>query len=80
KTEINEAIAKVVSERKEGKKVGFWHVTERLVESEISDVKDMGRFILSTVKGSVLELAFSHGEVKGLSFDRKVTILEIEDL
>ncbi|MFZ4355286.1 ATP-binding protein, partial [Enterococcus gallinarum] len=69
KTEINEAIAKVVLERKEGKKVGFWHVIERLVESEISDVKDMGRFILSTVKGSVLELAFSHGDVEGLSFD-----------
>ena len=40
----------------------------------------MGRFLLSTIKGSVLELAFSHGEVEGLSFDRKVTILEIEDL
>ncbi|HIB3677885.1 TPA: ATP-binding protein [Enterococcus faecalis] len=80
KTASNEAITKVISERKAGKKVGFWHVIELLAESEISDVKDMGRFLLSTIKGSVLELAFSHGEVEGLSFDRKVTILEIEDL
>lgn len=80
KTEINETIASVVSERKLGKQVGFWHVIERLAESEIPDVKDMGRFLLSTVKGSILELAFSHGEVEGLSFEKKVTILEIEDL
>ena len=71
KTASNEAITKVISERKAGKKVGFWHVIELLAESKISDVKDMGRFLLSTIKGSVLELAFSHGEVEGLSFDKK---------
>ncbi|EOB3455117.1 ATP-binding protein [Enterococcus hirae] len=80
KTEINETIAEVVNERKIGKKVGFWHVIERLAQSEIPDVKDMGRFLISTIRGSILELAFSHGEVPGLSFDKKVTILEIEDL
>ncbi|MCF0233095.1 MAG: ATP-binding protein [Enterococcus sp.] len=79
-TAINETVAEVVKERQEGKQVGFWHVIERMVESEIAIVKDMGRFLLSTIKGSILELAFSHGEVEGLSFDKKVTILEIEDL
>ena len=79
-TAINETVAEVVKERQEGKQVGFWHVIERMVESEVAIVKDMGRFLLSTIKGSILELAFSHGEVEGLSFDKKVTILEIEDL
>lgn len=80
KTEINETIATVVKERKSGKKVGFWQVVERLASSSIPDVQDMGRFLISTIKGSILELAFSHGEVPGLSFEKKVTILEIEDL
>lgn len=80
KTEINETIATVVKERKFGKKVGFWQVIERLAESPIPDVQDMGRFLISTVRNSILELAFSHGEVPGLSFDKKVTVLEIEDL
>lgn len=80
KTEINETIATVVKERKSGKKIGFWQVVERLASSSIPDVQDMGRFLISTIKGSILELAFSHGEVPGLSFEKKVTILEIEDL
>ncbi|MGL9742120.1 ATP-binding protein [Enterococcus sp. DIV1368c] len=80
KTEINETIAAVVKERKSGNKVGFWHVIERLAKSPIPDVEDMGRFLLSTIKESILELAFSHGETPGLSFEKKVTILEIEDL
>lgn len=80
KTEINETIATVVKERKSGKKVGFWQVVEKLASSSIPDVQDMGRFLISTIKGSILELAFSYGEVPGLSFEKKVTILEIEDL
>lgn len=80
KTEINEAIAKVVAQCAKGEQVGFWHVIEELINSKVSDVKDMGRFLFSTIKGSILELAFSHGEVEGLSFAKKVTILEIEDL
>lgn len=80
KTEINERIAEVVKERKAGKQVGFWHVVEYLAQSPIPDVQDMGRFLISTIRGSILELAFSHGEVPGLSFEKKVTILEIEDL
>lgn len=40
----------------------------------------MGLFLLSTIKESILELAFSHGETPGLSFEKEVAILEIEDL
>ncbi|MFC3635109.1 ATP-binding protein [Enterococcus rivorum] len=80
KTAINEAISKVVEQRQKGKIVGFWHVIDELVNSKVEDVQDMGRFLISTIKGSVLELSFSRGDVKGLSFDAKVTILEIEDL
>lgn len=80
KTAINEAIGKIVEQRQKGKVVGFWHVIDELVNSKVEDVQDMGRFLISTIVGSVLELSFSRGDVKGLSFDAKVTILEIEDL
>lgn len=80
KTAINEAITKVVEERTKGKQVGFWDVIEEFKQDKNENVRDMGRFLTSTIKGSILELAFSHGEVEGLSFDKKVTILEIQDL
>ena len=80
KTAINETVAEVVEERKAGKQVGFWHVIERFISSPEKAVHEMGRFLKSTIDGSILELAFSHGEVEGLSFEKKVTILEIEDL
>ncbi|MGC6769512.1 ATP-binding protein [Enterococcus sp. LJL51] len=80
KTAINEAITKVVEQRRKGETVGFWHVVDELVNSNVEAIHDMGRFLISTIKGSVLELSFSRGDVEGLSFDKKVTILEIADL
>ncbi|GGC94742.1 ATP-binding protein [Enterococcus wangshanyuanii] len=80
KTAINEAITKIVDQRTRGSKVGFWHIIDEFMKSKNEDVKDMGRFLASTIKGSILELSFSRGEVEGLSFDKKVTILEIQDL
>ncbi|MTD40080.1 conjugal transfer protein [Erwinia sp. CPCC 100877] len=80
KTAINEAITKIVEERTKGKNVGFWHVIDEFVADKNEDIQDMGRYLVSTIKGSILELAFSRGEVEGLSFDKKVTILEIQDL
>lgn len=80
KTAINEAITKIVNKRSKGEKVGFWHVIKEFENDKHEQVRDMGRYLASTVKGSILELAFSHGDVEGLSFDKKVTILEIQDL
>lgn len=80
KTAINEAITKIVNERQRGKTVGFWNVIDEFIQSEIEVVEDMGRYLASTIKGSILELAFSYGDVDGLDFDKKTTILEIQDL
>ena len=82
KTAINEAVTKIVEQRAKGQKVGMWHVIDEFIKNtdKFDDVRDMGRFIQSTIKGSILELAFSRGEIEGLSFDKKVTILEIADL
>ncbi|WP_206911595.1 conjugal transfer protein [Enterococcus sp. DIV0840] len=80
KTAINEAISKIIEERVKGKQVGFWHVIEEFKSDENENVRDMGRYLTSTIKGSILELAFSNGDIEGLSFDKKVTILEIQDL
>lgn len=40
----------------------------------------MGRFLILIIKGLILELVFFYGEVLGLFFEKKVMILEIEDL
>ncbi|MFD2307551.1 ATP-binding protein [Enterococcus termitis] len=80
KTAINEAISKVVGQREKGQQVGFWHVIDEFKQDKNENVRDMGRFLASTIKDSILELSFSRGEVVGLSFDKKVTILEIQDL
>lgn len=81
KTAINETVNKIVKERLSGEQVGLFDVIESFMhEDEEKEIRDMGRYIASVVDGSILELVFSHGEVEGLSFDKKVTILEIEDL
>lgn len=81
KTAINETVNKIVKERVSGEQVGLFDVIESFMhEEEEKEIRDMGRYIASVVDGSILELVFSHGEVEGLSFDKKVTILEIEDL
>lgn len=40
----------------------------------------MGCFLLFMIKGLILELVFFYGEVEGFFFEKKVIILEIEDL
>ncbi|MBM7688443.1 conjugal transfer protein [Enterococcus ureilyticus] len=79
-TAINKAVKAVSKQRGKGEKVGFWHVVEYLKNDEKEFIRDVGEYIETTVEGSILELAFSWGNTKGLSFDEKTTILEISDL
>lgn len=79
-TALTEAISAVIEQRESGQKVGFNQVIEALIDSDSEDVVSVGRYFNSIIKNSILELAFSDGDVAGLSYDERVTVLEVADL
>ncbi|MDT2749593.1 ATP-binding protein [Streptococcus parauberis] len=79
-TALNDVIGDVIARREKGEIVGFNQVIEALIESDRQDIVDMGKYYRSIIKNSILELAFSDGDVAGLSYDERVTVLEVADL
>ena len=51
-----------------------------MLHDKKEEIQSVGRYLNSVVKGSILELAFSYGDVEGLSYDKRVTVLEVADL
>lgn len=80
KTAITEAINAIVEKRVSGQEVGFKHVLELLRNDSSSEIASVGRYLTSIVTNSILELAFSDGTTKGLNYDARVTILEVNNL
>lgn len=79
-TALTEAISEVISRRENGEVVGFNQVIETLCQSDHQDIVDVGHYFKAIIKNSILELAFSDGNVKGLSYEERVTVLEVADL
>ena len=79
-TSLTNAITTVLERREAGEVVGFKHVIELLCEDEDQKVREVGEYFKAISRNSILELAFSDGHVKGLSYDERVTVLEITDL
>ncbi|WP_037602597.1 ATP-binding protein [Streptococcus sp. oral taxon 056] len=79
-TAIGETVDLVVNRRLNGEVVGFNQIIEIMVNSEEKEIASLGRYLASVIKNSILELAFSDGDVQGLSYDKRVTILEVSDL
>ena len=79
-TAIKEAIDTIVERRQKGETVGLKHVIDLLLEDEEKEIRSVGKYLHSVVKNSILELAFSYGDVEGLSYDKRVTVLEVADL
>lgn len=79
-TALNDVIGDVISRRESGEVVGFNQVIEALIKSDRQDIVDMGKYYRSIIRGSILELAFSDGDVSGLSYEERVTVLEVADL
>lgn len=77
---ISEALTVVLNRKQDGERVGLLDVIEWLRLHESKTVSNAGKRIYEQVKGSVLQLAFSHGEVAGLNFNHQNTILEITGL
>ncbi|RRD31505.1 conjugal transfer protein [Streptococcus minor] len=80
KTVLGDVISMVVRRRVDGEVVGFRTVLDLLVADERSEIADLGEYLVSAVDNSILELAFSYGDVAGLSYDKRVTVLEVADL
>lgn len=80
KTAITEAINAIVEKRVSGQEVGFKHVLDLLRNDSSSEIASVGRYLTSIVTNSILELAFSDGTTKGLNYDARVTILEVNNL
>lgn len=79
-TSLTNAITTVLERREAGETVGFKHVIDLLCQDEDKKVVDVGEYFKAIIRNSILELAFSNGNVKGLSYDERVTVLEIADL
>lgn len=79
-TSLTNAITTVLERREAGEIVGFNHVIELLCQDEDKKVVEVGEYFKAIIRNSILELAFSDGNVKGLSYDERVTVLEIADL
>jgi len=80
KTEISRAVKEVVEERQRGRQVGLKHVIDRLRHHPKRIVQKAGAYLFELIDGTILDLAFSDGTCDGLSYDRRVTILEVADL
>ncbi|HEM9178296.1 TPA: ATP-binding protein [Streptococcus agalactiae] len=79
-TALTEAISQVIAKREAGEVVGFNQVIEALIDSESDEVQSVGRYFKALIQNSILELAFSDGDVAGLSYEERVTVLEVADL
>lgn len=79
-TALTEAISQVIAKREAGEVVGFNQVIEALIDSESDEVQSVGRHFKAIIQNSILELAFSDGDVAGLSYEERVTVLEVADL
>lgn len=79
-TSLTNAITTVLERREAGETVGFKHVIDLLCQDEDKKVVAVGEYFKAIIRNSILELAFSDGNVKGLSYDERVTVLEIADL
>ncbi|HEP2676607.1 TPA: ATP-binding protein [Streptococcus pyogenes] len=79
-TALTNAITTVLKQREAGEQVGFNQVIEHLCQDEDQNVVDVGNYFKAVIQHSILELAFSDGDVKGLSYDERVTVLEIANL
>ncbi|HEN1004976.1 TPA: ATP-binding protein [Streptococcus agalactiae] len=79
-TALTEAISQVIAKREAGEVVGFNQVIEALIDSESDEVQSVGRYFKAIIQNSILELGFSDGDVAGLSYEERVTVLEVADL
>lgn len=80
RTDMLRGIKQVVADKSEGKQVGLMSVIDYMVNCENEETRKSGRAIYERVEGSILELAFSRGESKGLNLHSKITILEVAGL
>lgn len=78
--EIMRILTDLMQEKALGHHVGLKLLLQRLEESDDPEFSNFGEYMRRRVEGSILELAFSSGNTKGLKLTNKVTVLQIEGL
>lgn len=76
-SEVSKAIRRVIERRAKGEQVGMRQVIELLKRNEEKEVSEIGDLLDEKIKGSVLRLGFSDGRNKGLSFDKRITVIGV---
>jgi hypothetical protein len=80
RTELLRGIKDVLKRKDFGEKVGLMSVVRFMQASKNDEAKAVGDSLYERIDGSILQLAFSEGDVEGLKLDSKVTILEVAGL
>jgi len=80
RTTMLKGIKQIILEKEEGKQVGLMNIIDYMIQSGIEEARKSGEAIYERVDGSILELAFSRGENKGLNLTSLTTILEVAGL
>ncbi|MGT2712279.1 ATP-binding protein [Streptococcus oriscaviae] len=75
-----EALNQVYSDKEAGLERGMLHVFELMAKSEIEEVCDLGELLFTKSTDSVLNVAFSRGENKGIDTTSKITVVGIKNL
>lgn len=77
KTAISEAVRKVIQTEKEP---GLLKVVKLLQESQDKEVQNVGNFLYEIGTNGIAKLLFSDGNVSGISLNKQVNVLQIQNL
>ncbi|MEI4334240.1 ATP-binding protein [Streptococcus suis] len=75
-----EAMNMVYDEKEAGEKRGMLDVFEILKESTVEEIADFGQSMYAKSTDSVLSVAFSRGQHKGINTNDKITVVGIKNL
>ncbi|MBM7634423.1 hypothetical protein JOD17_003529 [Geomicrobium sediminis] len=74
------AITTVLEQREKGKQIGSMNIIELMQDDEEPSVKKAGDFLCEVVADSILKLCIHDGSNESLSLDKRINIIEIENL
>ncbi|WP_042359775.1 ATP-binding protein [Geomicrobium sp. JCM 19055] len=74
------AITTVLEQREKGKQIGSMNIIQLMQEDDEPSVQKAGDFLYEVVADSILKLCIHDGSNESLSLDKRINIIEIENL
>lgn len=78
--EIRKNLETLFHKRSKGEKVGLMQLVDQMEQNQDEEISQVGEYMRRTIKGSILQLAFSDGTTETLNVNNKMTILQIQGL